>query len=838
MKQESEAQQKVEEINEKATSTVSSEVTAQNPVAEAIKSVGEEAKQAKVAVDDLNTSVKGSPLFEGGATKPPTEGQLSMAASLVKEQGQKTGKGRAKQYMEDLADNTSSANVQKVAEDLEDVNRASRDTSAGANLELVGERARRATPGLSKFVSMFKRIMLYRAIRGILSGITEGISNGIKSLYAWSAKASGQGNEFAKSMDTMASSMQYFRNSIGAAVAPLISSFIPVLSQVISVAVQVINVINQLFAALSGQGFWYKAKEGATSFGKAVGGAGAKVKNLLADWDELNIIQSESGGGGGGGSSGIGGEFEVMELSDWAKWIQEHLEEIKKLAEAIGIAILGWKLASGLITGLSNLLSAIDTIKKFFSPDTKLTNPLQDIKMPDFSGLEKSISDLAGKLGSLDFSDLTNALKNLGNLNVDNLLKNLNGLGELADKLSGLTNGLSILKNMLLLLASGLLAKALSGLFIPDLSGVADDIKKAKEELDKFIEASEDLEKIEKRFKELCSQIVSNTTSSLNDIKRQADTIKVQIRTVFTQLVADIRTEFSRLSSHYQNVCSQLRLATSTTSESIKTTFNGMRTSVYTTVLLLVNDIKGSFYQIQTAASVVMENLKSIFAGSRPSILTTFVLLINDIKNYWAVLPSYVRGIVDEINYALSQIERNITITVNVVQKNKTTTTITDKDIDQKVADELEKRVSDRDFGGGTSSGGGAGRSYELNTSTQKTNLNKINSLLKDKDVSFSFQASGCLVDSGQLFVAREAGPELVGTFSGKTAVANNDQIVSGIKSGVAEANASQNELLREQNALLRQILAKSGTVTIQPSAALGRVNAKSAQLYARQTGV
>lgn len=51
---------------------------------------------------------------------------------------------------------------------------------------------------------------------------------------------------------------------------------------------------------------------------------------------------------------------------------------------------------------------------------------------------------------------------------------------------------------------------------------------------------------------------------------------------------------------------------------------------------------------------------------------------------------------------------------------------------------------------------------------------------------------------------------ELVGKFSnGKTAVANNDQIVEGIRSGVYDANQEQNNLLREQNKLLRQLVEK-----------------------------
>ncbi len=65
------------------------------------------------------------------------------------------------------------------------------------------------------------------------------------------------------------------------------------------------------------------------------------------------------------------------------------------------------------------------------------------------------------------------------------------------------------------------------------------------------------------------------------------------------------------------------------------------------------------------------------------------------------------------------------------------------------------------------------------------------------------------------MFVAREAGPELVGTIGGRTAVANNDQIVEGISAGVEWANAKQNALLVEQNSLLRQLLAKEFTAEI-----------------------
>ena len=51
--------------------------------------------------------------------------------------------------------------------------------------------------------------------------------------------------------------------------------------------------------------------------------------------------------------------------------------------------------------------------------------------------------------------------------------------------------------------------------------------------------------------------------------------------------------------------------------------------------------------------------------------------------------------------------------------------------------------------------------------------------------------ANGGNPNSGEMFVAREAGPELVGTIGGHSAVMNNDQIVASVSAGVYQAVAS-----------------------------------------------
>ena len=53
------------------------------------------------------------------------------------------------------------------------------------------------------------------------------------------------------------------------------------------------------------------------------------------------------------------------------------------------------------------------------------------------------------------------------------------------------------------------------------------------------------------------------------------------------------------------------------------------------------------------------------------------------------------------------------------------------------------------------------------------------------------FRASGGKVDNGQMFIANEAGPELVGNIGSTTAVLNNNQIVESVSLGVANAVSS-----------------------------------------------
>ena len=91
--------------------------------------------------------------------------------------------------------------------------------------------------------------------------------------------------------------------------------------------------------------------------------------------------------------------------------------------------------------------------------------------------------------------------------------------------------------------------------------------------------------------------------------------------------------------------------------------------------------------------------------------------------------------------------------------------------------------------------------------------------------------ASGGFPDSGQIFMAREDGiTEMIGSFGNRSAVANNDQIVSGIQQGVYNAVMSA----LQQNRGMFEVV--GGDVYIDRSK-VGRVIAKSVFDEGRRAG-
>ena len=193
----------------------------------------------------------------------------------------------------------------------------------------LAAKVKQTTSGMGQLFSSFVRIAKYRLIRFVLSQITQALRDGINNLYQYSSL---MGGTFAKSMDRLASSGQYLKNSLGAMVAPIINALAPAIDFVIGKIVELLNLINMLFARLTGKSTTTVAKKVSASFAESAGQASSAAKELqksILGFDELNVMtdNSKSGGGGGGGTPDYGSMFEEVPIdttiSDFADKLKQ-----------------------------------------------------------------------------------------------------------------------------------------------------------------------------------------------------------------------------------------------------------------------------------------------------------------------------------------------------------------------------------------------------------------------------------------------------------------------------------------------------------------------------------
>lgn len=245
-------------------------------------------------------------------------------------------------------------------------------------------------PTLSGMVKRLGAIAKYRFLRTVIKHITSGFSEGLQNVYEYSKAVGGT---FAPAMDSAASAIATMKNSLGAALTPVIQALIPYVNQLVNWFINLVNYANQFFALLAGQSTWTRALPAtANAFDKqkkAAKGAGSAIKDLLADWDELNIIQSESGSGGGGAAQSAEDYLKMFEevgrfdnkVKDIINDINEQFGSVWNLVKRIGAVILAWKASSaftGLIGQLAGFVGGASTIKLIFDVSTMMTKNYLD----------------------------------------------------------------------------------------------------------------------------------------------------------------------------------------------------------------------------------------------------------------------------------------------------------------------------------------------------------------------------------------------------------------------------------------------------------------------------
>ncbi len=271
------------------------------------------------------------------------------------------------------------------------------------SMRSFGGIVQRAAAGLSRMGDYAKGVVsaLMHA-----QNLAQGLDSGLRNLYRW-----GQENwePFASTLDGLAASALYLKNSFAAMAAPLINTVAPAIHYVTDCIVTLFNLAGQLVARLSGSQTYVAARrtgEAWSAVGGRIGRATSALRRYVAGFDQLNVLQSGASGRGGGGGGGVAGMFETrtiesglrdfadrlreaFQAGDWAGLGQLLGEQVNAIVDSVDWAGLGTKVGyyvNGLFSTAYWTLDAINFANIGASAAEFLNNALAEIDFTTAGG--------------------------------------------------------------------------------------------------------------------------------------------------------------------------------------------------------------------------------------------------------------------------------------------------------------------------------------------------------------------------------------------------------------------------------------------------------------------
>lgn len=186
-------------------------------------------------------------------------------------------------------------------------------------------------------VKSLGRIAVYRVVRSAIKGISTACKEGVNNLVQYSAALNSTDAATANAtMSEYASTLLQVKNSVGAAVMPALAALLPVINTIASAFITAANAVNQFFQALRGQRTFTKAKKNTVDYAKSLkssSGAAKELQKTLLGFDEINRLNDENKGGGGGAA---GADYSNMfEEAQISEKAQKFAEALTKIQEFV-----------------------------------------------------------------------------------------------------------------------------------------------------------------------------------------------------------------------------------------------------------------------------------------------------------------------------------------------------------------------------------------------------------------------------------------------------------------------------------------------------------------------
>ena len=663
--------------------------------------------------------------------------------------------------------------------------------STGKAVSSAGQAASKSAGFFETFGKSIGRIAFYRLLRTAIKAIGSAFKEGLTNAIAFSRATGGP---LAKAIDSITAASGTMKNQLGAAFGGLITMIAPIVNAVIALITRLANALTQLFALLGGGVVYKKATSGFNSVAKAAGGGGGAIKGMLAAWDELTVIGNESGGGGGGGGANAEGAFEWAPISERLLKIYEEsglkqaIEDFKKkwqeLVDTFNESDFKWDLIEWAFKTATGVIETANQVMQIFI----------DLVEGDFKKAWDDFQKILNGEGSTVSFGETDPIYEWGyeaGQKVREFLNPKKGFNPTEkswyETRESLFDGSTV------------------------NYGINPTVTKKQ-----IQENDVEWKKFVKTLQDGIDNFGKSWNKAWQDVEKYFVDFGYKIATKWNDMCETISTAIQNVGIFFQ------------------TTWNNMKHHALEFALAIVmNVIKpiavgfGTLIDGITSAFTFLWN--GVVEGANIAVNWVISLLnkiiggINEIGQKWA-------DIWGKAYEPIKEIEPLAADAFDAIKMDSTNCAETIEQAFDGVGKSIEKELSATPIIEYKYVNAPSGYGMSNNASSAISGGTRNTS----KNMNIAQFASGGFPDYGQLFIAREngAGAELVGQIGNRTAVANNDQIVEGIKGGVESANAQQNELLRQQNSLLTQILAKD--ISIRPSAALGQVVAKSNALYGR----
>ena len=167
------------------------------------------------------------------------------------------------------------------------------------SIKETGKEAKNSSKGVGTFLSSLKRIAFYRFVRTIIKSITQAFTEGLKNAYLFSAQITTNGHRFAVAMDKMTSATTKMKAQLGSAFIALLTILEPIIDAIVGLIIKVADAVSQFFAAFTGTRYLKAADVSAKFSDDMEKGAGAakEWKNQLLGFDVINRLNEDKSSG-------------------------------------------------------------------------------------------------------------------------------------------------------------------------------------------------------------------------------------------------------------------------------------------------------------------------------------------------------------------------------------------------------------------------------------------------------------------------------------------------------------------------------------------------------------